>query len=150
MSSDGLYHAHENIDLWRGAGVAQWLKHRIRDRQVAGLNPGRNGGRIFFSRVKFLCCLIFWYPFHLRVTAVASKRSWSFGQKYRWQVTATRIQPTYVALPEVTWDGACLYGVHRTRRDGSSFTWQQSCNNQVSRPLWWIFKIRHRKLQSLS
>ena len=28
-----------------------------------------------------------------------------------------------VALHELTWDGAWLYGVHRTRRDCSSFTW---------------------------
>ena len=30
--------------------------------------------------------------------------------------------PTYVALHEVMWHGASLYGVHRTRLDGSSFT----------------------------
>ena len=34
------------------------------------------------------CCWIFQYPFHPRVTAVAPKRSWSFCQKRRWQVTA--------------------------------------------------------------
>ena len=28
----------------------------------------------------------------------------------------------------MTW----LYGVHRTRRDGSSFTWRQPCNNQTA------------------
>ena len=35
----------------------------------------------------------------------------------------TRMHLTYVALHEVTW----LYGVHRTRRDGSSFMWHQPC-----------------------
>ena len=30
---------------------------------------------------------------------------------------------TYVVLHEVTW--SWLYGVHRTRRDGSSFMWHQ-------------------------
>ena len=34
------------------------------------------------------CWLLFRYPFHPHVTAVAHKRSWSFCQKYRWQVTA--------------------------------------------------------------
>ena len=35
----------------RGAGIAQWLECRIRDWKVAGSNPCRSGGRIFFSRV---------------------------------------------------------------------------------------------------
>ena len=46
------------------------------------------GGRIFFSRVNSLCWLLFRYPFHPRVTTVARKRSRSFCQKCRWQVTA--------------------------------------------------------------
>ena len=72
----------------RGAGIAQWLEHRTRDRKVAGSNPCWNGGRIFFSRVDFLCWLLFRYPFHPRVTTVARKKSRSFCQKCRWQVTA--------------------------------------------------------------
>ena len=84
-----------------GAGIAQWLEHRTRDWKVAGSNPCRNGGRIFFSRVDFLCWLLFRYPFHPRVTAVARKKSRSFCQKCRWQVTAkTRIHLTYVAFIE--------------------------------------------------
>ncbi len=47
--------------------------------------------------------LLFRYPFHPRVTAVARKRPRSFCQKCRWQVTAkTRVHLTYVALHEVT------------------------------------------------
>ena len=72
----------------RGAGIAQWLEHRTRDWKVAGSNPCWNGGRIFFSRVDFLCWLLLRYPFHPRVTAVARKKSRSFFQKCRWQVTA--------------------------------------------------------------
>ena len=64
-----------------GAGIAQWLEHRTRDWKVAGSNPCWNGGRIFFSRVDFLCWLLFRYPFHPRVTAVARKKSRSFCQK---------------------------------------------------------------------
>ena len=72
-----------------GAGIAQWLEHRTRDWKVAGSNPCWNGGRIFFSRVDFLCWLLFRYPFHPRVTTVARKKSRSFCQKRcRWQVTA--------------------------------------------------------------
>ena len=72
----------------KGAGTAQWLEHRTRDWKVAGSNPCWNGGRIFFSRVDFLCWLLFRYPFHPRVTTVARKKSRSFCQKCRWQVTA--------------------------------------------------------------
>ena len=36
---------------------------------------------------------VFRYPFHLRVTAVTRKRSWSFCPKCRWRVTAKH---TYV------------------------------------------------------
>ena len=72
----------------RGAGIAQWLEHRTRDWKVAGLNPCWNGGRIFFSRVDFLCWLLFRYPFHPSVTTVARKKSRSFCQKSRWQVAA--------------------------------------------------------------
>ena len=83
-----------------GGGIAQWLERRTRDWKVAGSNPCWNGGRIFFSRVDFLCWLLFRYPFHPRVTAVARKKSRSFCQKCRWQVTAKhaytlRIEPCF-------------------------------------------------------
>ena len=72
-----------------GAGIAPWLERRTRDWKVAGSNPCWNGGRIFFSRVDFLCWLLFRYPFHPRVTTVARKKSRSFlAKKCRWQVTA--------------------------------------------------------------
>ena len=77
-----------NVLQSTGAGIAQWLEHRTRDWKVAGSNPCWNGGRIFFSRVDFLCWLLFRYPFHPRVTTVARKKSRSFCQKCRWQVTA--------------------------------------------------------------
>ena len=88
------------IMKYTGAGIAQWLEHRTRDWKVAGSNPCWNGGRIFFSRVDFLCWLLFRYPFHPRVTTVARKKSLSFCQKCRWQVTAKhaytlRIEPCF-------------------------------------------------------
>ena len=64
-----------------GARMAQWLERRARDRKVPSSNPGRSDGRIFFSRVSFLCWLLFQYPFHPRVTTVAGKRSRSFCHK---------------------------------------------------------------------
>ena len=82
---------------------------------------------IFFSRVNFLCWLLFRYPFHPRVTAVTRKRPLSFCQKRRWQVTAKHAYTLRMWLCMKWLHGAWLYGVHRTRRDGSSFLWHQPC-----------------------
>ena len=126
----------------RGAGIAQWLERRTRDWKVAGSNPCWGGGRIFFSRVNFLCWLLFRYPFHPRVTAVARKRPRSFCQKCGWQFT-TKYACTLRMWLCMKWHGAWLYGVHRTRRDGSSFMWHQPC--QCCTPLRWIVRNALRK-----
>ena len=116
----------------RGAGIAQWLERRTRDRKVPGSSPGRSGGRIFFSRVNFLCRLLFLYPFHPRVTAVARKRSRSVCQKCRWQVTARH---TYT-LPMWLWMKWHCNLVHgwmvgtELAPKRQHFTWHQPCNNQ--------------------
>ena len=62
--------------------------------------------------------------FHPRVTAVARKRPRSFWQKCRWQVRAKYAGTLHKWLCMKRY-GAWLYGVHRTRRDGSSFMWHQ-------------------------
>ena len=125
-----------------GAGIAQWLERRTRDRKVAGSNPCWSGGRIFFSRVNFLCWLLFRYPFHPRVTAVARKRPRSFCQKRRWQVTAKHAYTLRMWLC-MKWHGAWLYGVHRTCAEIDSLA-ADSCGTShasaVSTPLRWIFK----------
>ena len=41
------------------AGIACWWWYRTRDRKVSSSNPGRSGGSIFFSRVNFVCLLLF-------------------------------------------------------------------------------------------
>ena len=111
--------------FWQ-AGIAQWLERQTRDWKVTGLNPCWSGGIIFFSRVGFLCWLLFWYLFHPHVTAVARKRSWSFCQKCRWQVTAKRIHLTYVALHEATW---CMvvWCTQNLLQNSCSFMWHQPC-----------------------
>ena len=122
-------HLHAHLDMkWWWAGIAQWLEHWTRDRKVAGSNPCRSDGRIFFFRFNFLCWLLFRYPFRPRVTAVAHKRSRSFCQKCRWQVTAKHAYTLRMWLC-MKWHGAWLYGVHRTRQDGGSFMWHQSCQH---------------------
>ena len=40
-------------------GIACWLVRRTRDRKVASSNPGWSGVRLFFSRVNFVCWLLF-------------------------------------------------------------------------------------------
>ena len=125
--------------LTTGAGIAQWLERRTRDWKVAGSNPCWNGGRIFFSRVDFLCWLLFRYPFHPRVTTVACKRSRSFCQKCRWQVTAKHAYTLRMWLC-MKWHGAWLYGVHRTCAETAAVSCGTSHASAVSTPLRWIFK----------
>ena len=48
----------------QGVGIAQWLEHQTPDWKVTGSSPCSCGGRIFFSRVNFLCWLLFQYLFH--------------------------------------------------------------------------------------
>ena len=111
---------------WEHWQYWEWLERRARDQKVAGSNPCRSGGRIFFSGVNFLCKLLFRYQFHPPVTAVARKRPRSFCQKYRWQVTAKYACTLRMWLC-MKWHGAWLFGVHRTHRDGSSFMRHQPC-----------------------
>ena len=68
-----------------------------------GFESGRSGGKLVLSRINIACRLLFRYPFHPRVTAVARKRSRPFCQKCTWQVTVKHTHTlTYVALHEVT------------------------------------------------
>ena len=114
------------VSFLGGAGIAQWLEHQTREPKVAGSNPWRFGGRIFFSMVNFLCWLSFRDPFHPGVTAVSRKIPRSFCQKCRWQVTVKYAWAWRMWL-YMKWHGAWLYGVHRMRWDGSSFMWHQPC-----------------------
>ena len=71
---------------------------------------------IFFPRISFLCWLLFRYPFHPRVTAVAREKI--LVNLWNLQVAGyseTYMHPAYVALHEVKVStGAWLYGVHET------------------------------------
>ena len=108
----------------REAGTSRWLERRTRDWKVAGSNPCWSGGRIFFSGVEFLCWLLFRYPFHPRVTGVALKRSRSFRQKCRWQVTAKHAYTLRMWTCAETAAVSC----------GTSHA------NAISTPLRWILK----------
>ena len=96
----------------------------------------QRGGRIFFTRVDFLCWLLFRYPFHPRVTAVVRKRSRSFCQKWRWQVTAKHAYTLHMWLC-MKWHGAWL-GVHSTCAETAAVSCGTSHASAVSIPLQWI------------
>ena len=63
--------------VW-GAGIACLLEHRAHDRKAVNSNPGRFGGKIFFSRVNFVCRLFIRCLLHPHVTTVVCKRPQSF------------------------------------------------------------------------
>ena len=116
----------------------QWLERRTRDWKVAGSSPCRSGGRIFFSRVHFLCWLLFRYPFRPRVTAAARKRSRSFCQSAGGRLQLNTHAPYVCGF---AWSDMvhgcmvytmdlCMYRsmVYTERAEGgSSFTWHQLC-----------------------
>ena len=92
--------------------------------------------------------LLFWYPFHPPVTAVAHKRSRSFCQKCRWQVTAKHAYTLHMWFC-MKWLGAWLYGVHRICTETAAVSRGTSHASAVSTPLRWIFKKHAIKSQSL-
>ena len=106
------------------------IERQTRDRKVASSNPGRSGGRIFFSGVNFLCWLLFRYPFHRRVTAAVCKKychsakvqvaGYSYLRSLEWEVTPCT--------------GARLCGVHRTCDETAAVS------DAASTPLRCIFK----------
>ena len=126
--------------LYITTGAAQWLERRTRDRKVAGSNPCWSGGRIFSPGSTF-CADSY---FGIR-SAVARKRPRSFCQKCRWQVTAKHAYTLRMWLC-MKWHGAWLYGVHRTRRDGSSFLWHQPCQRCKYTTSVDIQKTRYKRL----
>ena len=127
--------------------MAQWLEHRTRDWTVAGSNPCRSSGRIFIPTVNFLCCLLFRYPFHSRVTAVARKYSGHSAKSASGRLQLNTHAPYVCGFAwSDLWYGTWLYGVHRTRRDGSSFMWRQPCQRCKYTTLVDILKTHYKKL----
>ena len=120
----------------REAGIAQWLERRTRDWNVAGSSPGRSGGRIFFSRVDFLCWLLFRYPFNPRVAAAARKRSRIFCQKCRWQVAAKHARTLRMWICMMWHVHGCLVYTEHART--AAVSCGTSHASAVSTPLRWI------------
>ena len=129
-----------------GAGIAWWLECWTRDWKVTGSIPYRNGRRMFFSRVNFMCWLLFWYLFCLCVTAVACKKSQSFYQRRRCQVTAKHACTLHMWHCR-KWHGAWLYGVHRTCAETAAVSCSTSHVSTVSTSLFFggYSKMHHKK-----
>ena len=130
-----VFQAAHDVTMESGAGIAQWLEIERSWVQI----PAEVVGAFFFSRVDFLCWLLFRYPFNPRVTAVAGKRSQSFCQKCRWHVTVKHAYTLRMWLC-MKCHGAWLYGVHRTCAETAAVSCGTSHASAVSTPLWWIFK----------
>ena len=114
----------------RGAGIVQWLEHWTCDWRVPGSSPGRSSGRIFFSRVSFLCWLLFQYMLHPSVTTVKNPCLSAKSVSGRLQLdTHTPYLCGFEWSDTVNW---CMvkWCTQNLRWDGSSFTWHQPCNNQ--------------------
>ena len=101
-----------------GAGRARWLGHRTRDREVAGFESRQERREKVYSTWSTFCADSFRYPFH--ITALARKRSLSFCQKCRWQVTAKHAYTLcdFEWIDTVTW---CIveWCTQNLRRNGS-------------------------------
>ena len=79
-------------------------------------------------------------------TAVACKRSRSFCQKCRWQVTAQHACTLYMWL-WIKWHSIWLYSVHITLQDGCSFIWHQPCLRcKCTTSVDIFFKAHYKKL----
>ena len=87
-----------------------------RSHQLLGSLHDESGATYTFISYSFLLCF----------TTVAYKRSRSFCQKCRWQVTAKHTCTLCMWLC-MKWHGAWLYGVHNMHQDGGSFMWHQPC-----------------------
>ena len=69
----------------------------IIERLRVRIPEGTEGDFFFFLQSQLCVLTLIRCPFHLRVTAVARKRPWSFYQECRWQVTpdhAYTLDPT--------------------------------------------------------
>ena len=102
-----------------------------------GVGERHSGETLLWTRSRQGNGITFRYPFHPRVTAVARKRSRSFCQKGRWQVTAKHAYTLPMSL-RMKWLCNLVHGcmVHTElapRRQ--HFTWHQPCNNQRTLPV---------------
>ena len=130
--------AHQ-LYIWRyvcthsGGGDSSVFSCQTRDWKVAGV-----AGEFSSPGSTFCADSYFGIRSIPRVTAVAHKRSQSFCQKCRWQVTAKHAHTLHMWLC-MKWHGAWLYGVQRTCAEMAAISCGTSHTSAVSTPLRWIF-----------
>ena len=145
---------HVSVKTWADSfGITQWLAQWLGDSSVVrapylwfkgrGFESLQERWENFPLQDDFLCWLLFRYPFHSRVTAVARKRTRSFCQKCGWQVTAKHAYTLRMWLC-MNWHGAWLYGVHWTSYETAAVSCETSRASAVSTPLRWIFKKQNK------
>ena len=102
-------------------GISRWLERRTRERKVGGSSPGRSGGRIFFSRVKFFVLTFISVSvstfvslqWHVKYLSHFAKRAGARLQlKLSYAACTLRM---WLNLHEVTRHGAWMYAVQRVR-----------------------------------
>ena len=117
--------------------------------------PAGTAGELSSPRLNFLCWLLYRYPFHPCVTAVARKRSRSFRQKCWWQVTAKH---TYT-LPMWLWMrwhcklvyGSMVYTELAPRRQQFHVApAMQQSRSATSTPLPWKYKLTRYKKDTVT
>ena len=79
----------------------------------------------FSSPWSTFCADLFRYPFHPRVTAVARKDPGHSAKSAGGRLQVNTHAPYVCGFASTDMVHGC--GIHRTRRDGSSFTWHQPC-----------------------
>ena len=124
---------------WLESQDSLLVKWRPCDWKVASLSPSRSDLRVFFSIVHFLCRLLF-SVCPPDVTAVTHKRSQSFCQKCRWQVTPKHAY-THNPLKSEWVDYALHAGiVWKPNREISPHATHQvtlkTQSSQLAEPLW--------------
>ena len=82
---------------------------------------------------------------HALQSAVACKRSRSFCQKCRWQVTAKHAYTLCMLWLCMKWHGAWLDGVHRTCAETGTVSCGTSHASAVNPPLPWNLKKKKKK-----
>ena len=109
------------------------------DRKVASSNPGRSSGRIFFSRINFVGCLLFGVCSNHVLLQWHAKDPGHSAKKCRWQVTPKYtytldpMQPEWADYAAVQALPGNLSGNELTRNSSGNTRLQPS---QLAEPLW--------------
>ena len=119
---------------WEGMLVKHWS----RDGEVASSRAGRSGGRVFFSRVNFLCWLSFvvhsiptLLQWHIKDPCHSAKSA--DGRLYLNTCTPLA-QQSQRGLTMLSKHSVGTYQGNKLTHNSSGKTWPQS--SQIAEPLW--------------